>query len=228
MSSTRLLVLGTVRIFQPVHGYFVRRELLSWQAEKWAHLNPGSIYNALRTLTTDGFLENVGTETHGGRPARTSYRLTADGETEFLTLERDALWNVDPFAPDGLLAAWSFAWAFRREEVISAFGHRLQQIDASAQAAKFAIKDLQHNPGTPEHVAEHIRLNQARLDGEAVWTRELLKRLHQGEYWFAEEPNPPWTNHSGSTETETASHRAENSNNSRVGDTSLPSPTNRR
>ena len=28
MSSTRLLVLGAVRIFQPVHGYDVRRELL--------------------------------------------------------------------------------------------------------------------------------------------------------------------------------------------------------
>ena len=36
MSATRLLVLGVVRIFQPVHGYFVRRELLSWRAESWA------------------------------------------------------------------------------------------------------------------------------------------------------------------------------------------------
>ncbi len=41
MSVTRLLVLGAVRIFQPTHGYFVRRELASWQVEEWAHLNPG-------------------------------------------------------------------------------------------------------------------------------------------------------------------------------------------
>lgn len=194
MSSTRLLVLGVVRIFQPVHGYFVRRELLSWQAEQWAHLNPGSIYNALRTLTRDGFLEDLGTEVHGGRPARTSYRLTPDGETEFLTLEREALWNVDPFAPDNLLAAWSFAWVFGRDEVTAAFEHRLQQIDASGQAAQYAIEGLRHDLGTPRHVAEHIRLNQSRLDGEATWARELLKRLHQGEYWFAGEPNPPWEN----------------------------------
>ena len=45
MTSNRLLVLGAVRIFQPVHGYLVRRELLSWHAEEWAHLNPGSVYN---------------------------------------------------------------------------------------------------------------------------------------------------------------------------------------
>ena len=50
MSSTRLLILGAVRIFQPVHGYFVRRELLTWRVEQWAKINPGSIYNALRTL----------------------------------------------------------------------------------------------------------------------------------------------------------------------------------
>ena len=49
MSATRLLVLGAVRIFQPAHGYLVRRELLSWDVENWAAINPGSIYNMLRT-----------------------------------------------------------------------------------------------------------------------------------------------------------------------------------
>ena len=44
----------------------------------------------------------------------------------------------------------------------------------------------------PTTVAEHYRLCQARLDGEAAWARQLLDRLHAGEYWFAEEPDPPW------------------------------------
>jgi DNA-binding PadR family transcriptional regulator len=158
MSSTRLLVLGAVRIFQPVHGYFVRRELVSWHAEQWAHLNPGSVYNALRSLTRAGFLEEVGTETQGGRPMRTTYRLSADGESEFLVLLRDALWNVDPFAPDKLLAAWSFAWALQREEVIAAFEHRLEQIDAAGGAIEYAIDDLRRDPEKPDHVAEHLRL----------------------------------------------------------------------
>ena len=39
MTVTRMLVLGAVRIFQPTHGYFVRRELGTWQAAEWAHLN---------------------------------------------------------------------------------------------------------------------------------------------------------------------------------------------
>jgi DNA-binding PadR family transcriptional regulator len=192
VSSTRLLVLGAVRIFQPAHGYFVRRELLSWHAEEWAHLNPGSVYNALRSLTRDGYLEEVGTEAEGGRPARTTYQLTADGETEFLTLLRDALWNVAPNAPGDLLAAWSFAWAFKREEVTAAFQHRLAQIAASRQAAEFAIEDLARDPEKPAHVAEHVRLTQARLEGEATWTRAILEGLRRGEFWFEGEPDPPW------------------------------------
>jgi DNA-binding PadR family transcriptional regulator len=192
MSSTRLLVLGAVRIFMPVHGYFVRSELLSWHADEWAHVNPGSIYNALRTLTREGYLEEAGTETQGGRPARTTYKLTADGDSEFLALLRAALWTVAPYAPAELLAAWSLAWALKREEVIAAFEHRLAQIAGAAQAAEFTAADYARDPAKAAHVAENVRLTQARLDGEANWTRRILDGLRAGEFWFAGEPNPPW------------------------------------
>src|SRR5882757_11215585 len=96
MSSTRLLVLGVVRIFQPVHGYDVRRELLSWRAHEWASVKPGSIYNALKSLSRDGLLEIVGTSQVGGRPERTTYRVSSVGNEEFSSLLREAWWNVRP------------------------------------------------------------------------------------------------------------------------------------
>jgi DNA-binding PadR family transcriptional regulator len=192
MSATRLLLLGTVRIFQPVHGYFVRRELLSWHAESWAHLNPGSVYNGLRSLAREGFVEEVGTEVEGGRPARTTYRLTADGESEFMVLLRGALWNVATHDPAELMAGWSFAWALSREEVIAALEHRVEQIVASARASEFAIEGIRRGHGTPDTVVEHFRLTQARLDGEASWARALTERLRAGEYWFEGEPDRPW------------------------------------
>jgi DNA-binding PadR family transcriptional regulator len=192
MSATRLLLLGTVRIFQPVHGYFVRRELLSWHADAWANLNPGSVYNGLRSLARDGFVEEVETEAHGGRPARTTYRLTGDGQTEFLRLLRNALWNVSLESAD-LMAAWSFAWALKREEVIAALESRIDQVEASARATELAIEDIPGSHDTPNTVAEHYRLAQARLDGEAAWARQLLERLQAGEYWFEGEPDPPWS-----------------------------------
>ena len=193
MSATRLLLLGTVRIFQPVHGYLVRRELLSWHAEAWAHLNPGSVYNGLRSLEREGFVEEVGTEAQGGRPARTTYRLTGDGESEFMMLLRAALWNVSTHDPADLMAAWSFAWALKRDEVIAALEHRVEQIEASARANEFAIEGIERSPDTPDTVVEHFRLTQARLDGESTWARDLIERLRAGEYWFEGEPGRPWS-----------------------------------
>ena len=76
MSTTRMLVLALVRWLEPVHGYEVRRELVSWNVEEWANIAPGSIYHALRKLTEEGLLEEVATEKVAGRPARTLYRTT--------------------------------------------------------------------------------------------------------------------------------------------------------
>jgi hypothetical protein len=89
MSATRLLVLGAVRIFQPIHGYDLRRELMSWHADEWANISFGSIYFALKKMTADGLLEEVDTGRSGGRPEKTRYRLTAAGETEFQSLLRE-------------------------------------------------------------------------------------------------------------------------------------------
>jgi DNA-binding PadR family transcriptional regulator len=188
VSTTRLVILGAVRIFQPVHGYFVRRELMTWRADEWAPLNPGSVYNALRTLARDDFLEETGTEASDGRPARTLYRLTDDGETEFLMLLRDALWQLHPDDPSRLMAGVSFMWALSREEVRAALEHRVAQIEAAHRGLGFSVGDLLSNPRKPRHVAEVLRLVDARMGGEAVWAHEMLARLEAGEYAFAGEP----------------------------------------
>jgi DNA-binding PadR family transcriptional regulator len=193
VSPTRLLVLGCVRIFQPAHGYLIRQELLSWHADEWAHLNPGSIYNALRSLTKQGFLEEVGTEAAGGRPARTTYRLTPAGEEEFQALLRAGLTELAPHEPANLLAAWSFSWALPRSEVIEALEGRLEQITGHASQTAIAIAGIDDAEDVPAHVVEHLRLSQARMDGEAAWVVGVLERLRAGDYWYEGEPNRPWS-----------------------------------
>jgi len=39
-TETRLLLLGAVAIFEPVNGYQIRRELVSWGVESWANIRP--------------------------------------------------------------------------------------------------------------------------------------------------------------------------------------------
>jgi DNA-binding PadR family transcriptional regulator len=184
MSSTRLLMLGAVRIFQPVHGYFVRRELLTWRVEQWASINPGSIYNALRTLERDGFIEAVDTE---DKPARTTYRLTPDGETEFQALLREALWRVVPNDPARLYTAISFMWALSRAEVIEALESRLAQLDALHRGMPYMLGTLMDHPDKPRHIAEFAYLQDEFVMGERAWTESCLARIREGAYTFAGE-----------------------------------------
>ncbi len=141
MSSTRLLVLGAVRIFQPVHGYDVRRELLSWRVDQWANVAPGSIYNALKTLTKENFLKVVGTGQIGGRPERTQYSLTAEGEKEYQTLLRATWWKVAP-PLDELMPALCFMPSLSAEELTAALEHRITALEGALKHLEFARKEI--------------------------------------------------------------------------------------
>ena len=187
MSSTRLLVLGVVRIFQPVHGYDVRRELLSWRADQWANVAPGSVYNALKSMTRDGLLQVVGTNQIGGRPERTSYRLTPEGENEFQDLLRATLWRVLP-PIDPLMPGLCFFPVMRGDELIAALKHRVTQIQGQLEQMEYTLSELP-NAATPAHGKELYRLVAARAAAEIPWAEELVKRLERGEY--AGPPSPP-------------------------------------
>jgi DNA-binding PadR family transcriptional regulator len=179
MSTTRLLVLGVVRMFQPVHGYFVRRELLSWRADQWAAINPGSIYGALKSLTKEAFLEEI----PGGKGDKTRYRLTSDGEGELHALLREALWQVRTFHPDALMAGLALMWMIPRDEAIEILDGRLAQLRAQrAQTARLAESE-----GMPGMSREMFRFNVALIDGEIGWLEGFAQRVRDGEYAFAGE-----------------------------------------
>jgi DNA-binding PadR family transcriptional regulator len=180
MSSTRLLVLGAVRIFQPVHGYDVRRELLSWRVDKWANVAPGSIYNALKTLTKEKFLKVVGTGQIGGRPERTQYSLTADGEKEYQTLLRATWWKVAP-PLDELMPALCFMPSLSTAELTAALEHRITALEGALKHLEFSRKEI-HPPETPEHVKELYDRMHAILNAEIPWARTLIGRLGRGTY----------------------------------------------
>jgi DNA-binding PadR family transcriptional regulator len=189
MSSTRLLVLGVVRIFQPVHGYDVRRELLSWRVDQWANVAPGSIYNALKSLTKEKFLTVVGTGQVGGRPERTQYSLTVDGEKEFQALLRATWWRVLP-PIDDLMPALCFMPSLTQEELVAALQHRITAIEGAIKHIEFSRKDIKP-PDTPEHVKELYDRMAMNLAADIPWARSLIDRLNRGVYQVGITKPPP-------------------------------------
>src|SRR6478609_1918368 len=103
--ETRMLLLGAVALFEPVNGYQFRRELLSWQVDRWAHTNPGSIYHGLTSLTGQGFLDRHDLLDAGREVA--VYELTDGGRAELRRLMIEALETVNPYERTGFTVAFS-------------------------------------------------------------------------------------------------------------------------
>jgi DNA-binding PadR family transcriptional regulator len=195
MSATRLLVLGVIRIAQPVHGYDVRRELLTWRLEELANVKPGSIYSAIRTLERDGCIAVHSRASEDSRPERTTYVLTSEGEKEFHLLLRQCWWNVttgaEPLAPALCLMVF-----LPREELIAALQARLAQLEghlASTAFTRNSIKDgaTGSDGGIPEHVREILDFVSGRTRAELEWARSLQRKLRDGAYTFTGEDGFP-------------------------------------
>ncbi|WP_410596676.1 PadR family transcriptional regulator [Amycolatopsis sp. lyj-23] len=187
MSTTRLLVLGVVRMYGRAHGYQVRRELLSWSADKWANVQPGSIYHALKKMSAEDLLEQVDVEPGAG-PDRVAYRLTEDGEQEYQVLLSKALSDPSLNHPD-LSAGISLMTSFPRARVINLLRHRLVHLEAEQRQARMMLEEVKASMelGTPEHVGELYRLWGGITDASLNWLQGLIARLEAGEYVMADE-----------------------------------------
>jgi DNA-binding PadR family transcriptional regulator len=174
-----MMILGLVRMLQPVHGYDVRRELLSWQADKWANVQPGSVYHALRKLSEEGMLREVSTASVGGRPARTSYEITDKGQAEFETLLRDLWWNVhtpaDPFD-----AAVAYLPALPREEAVAALQNRARVLTATVETMRASTGLAWMRDHKPTHVTWLFELGIARMEGEIAWCERIAGLIESG------------------------------------------------
>ena len=173
-----MMILGVVQWLQPVHGYDVRRELLSWNADKWANVQPGSIYHGLRKLSEEGLLREVATEQVGARPARTSYEITAKGEAEFQSQLRNHWWNIAS-APDPFVAAFAFLPSLPREEAAAALRNRAMQLSAGVKQLEAALA-ADWLDKKPIYVSWMWELSMARAAAEIDWCSRIATRIESG------------------------------------------------
>ena len=186
MSAIRLLVLGAVRRRGRAHGYQIRSDLEASGAHEWSTATSGSIYHALKSMTTQGLLRmhDTGPSDAGG-PPRTEYELTPQGEDAFFTMLRDALSSRDPRL-DLFTAAVGHLDDLSRDEAIA-----LLRIRADAMDAWQASITAHIPPGTDLDtwgpIGEVLRLWLHTAETRAEWTRRLIRRLEDGAFQMAGE-----------------------------------------
>src|SRR6266542_4281519 len=160
VSATRLLVLGVVRMHGTAHGYQVRRELLTWSADRWGNVAPGSIYHALKQMAKEGLLDQVDIEPGGSGP---------DAASEY-----------------NFAAALTFLTALPRKRAISLLRHRMTQL--TGRRANLAnLLEEGAGWGQPAHISEMYRLWRVGADATIEGAEGLVKRLEAGEYVMAAE-----------------------------------------
>lgn len=185
--TTRMLVLGAVQIFGPVNGYQLRRELLSWEVERWAYLNPGSIYSMLTTLEKQGAIERHDLELDGARPVAV-YTVTRAGGTEFERLVYESLATV----PDSgdvlpLRVAMNFGAALTRARFLEAVAERVRLLWAGLDGFDGKIAQLRDPPLVPPHVLSELRLEAALARAQLDWLIELQSEVRGGGLVFADD-----------------------------------------
>ena len=175
--ETRMLLLGAVALFEPVNGYQIRRELLSWQVDRWAHTNPGSIYHGLASLTRLGHL--VRHDLVDGGRAVAVYELAEGGRTELDRLMVDALETVNPYERSGFTVAFSMLPLLDRAQVLRSLTRRrvqLEQTVAEFAAAKVGV--------APPHATRGMLLWLDLAVAELAWLRETIEDVRSGTLAF--------------------------------------------
>lgn len=187
--TTRMLVLGVVSIFGPANGYQLRRELLSWEVERWAHLNPGSIYSMLSTLEKQGAIErhDIALE-DGGRPVAV-YTMTDAGAAEFQNLVYDAIATV-PDSGDALplRVALNFGPTMTRSRFLTAVRGRIEVLVMGREIIGQKITHLQSLKTIPPHVVSELGLEIALVDAQLGWLQGLVIDVENGSLDFTGDP----------------------------------------
>ncbi|NYE36294.1 DNA-binding PadR family transcriptional regulator [Nocardioides cavernae] len=179
--TTRMLLLGAVAMFEPVNGYQIRRELVSWRVDEWANLGPGSIYGGLSTLVKLGQVVRHDVDDEGRTVA--VYEITQSGRGELARLLGEGLETVTLFNAVGFHAAFGMLPLLDRDVATRHLEVRLHEVDRALEA---------WDPGSgheaPPHAVHGVRLWLATLREERVWLADTVGRLRSGEFDLAGEP----------------------------------------
>jgi len=185
--ATRLLVLGVVVLFEPVNGYQVRRELLSWEVDDWAGVNPGSVYSMLATLTKQGAIERHDLLPDGLVREVAVYTVTRKGHEEMRRLIERGL-SAAPIDPGWLRAAVSLAPIAERATVVELLHRRIVDLVRRISLVERRSEALRDEPGTPAHVWWTSEYELALLRAEADWCERFAQAVERGEMFFAGDP----------------------------------------
>lgn len=176
MSAIRILLLGLLNDKKPRHGYEIKQELESWDAERWANISYGSIYFALKKMKEENLLQSKDEVSEDNKPERVLYEITPAGTDQFLVLLKKQWWEQKPLI-DPFQVALTFMKDLPKDELITALEFRMDTL-------KIHIKSMDRivtlRTKDARYVAQ-LKLSSAHTKVELEWIEEAIQKVKRGE-----------------------------------------------
>jgi DNA-binding PadR family transcriptional regulator len=172
---------------RPMHPYEMYRLLLERHEDRRVKVRPGSLYHTVARMAELDLVEAVGTERDGGRPERTTYRITDAGRDALAERIRTLLAtpvNEYPQFPVALGEVHNLP----RHEVVELLTVRIRRIEAElAESAMLLRAAAERQVEDAYLLAAHYQ--RELLTTELEWLTELIARLERKELrWPSEDP----------------------------------------
>lgn len=187
-----LAVLGLLKE-QPLHGYALRKLLTQRLGAFW-RVSFGSLYPTLRKLERAGAVERV-RDDGGGRRRRQVYRITSQGEQQFLSLLEagdSGGWEEEKFP-----LRLAFFRYLRPETRIRLLERRRAELVQRLGDSRASLERA-YAEGTDGYVVALIRHGVERTEADVAWLDHLIaaeRALASGGDAGAEPPSADSAGH---------------------------------
>ncbi|AEA23092.1 PadR family transcriptional regulator [Pseudonocardia benzenivorans] len=169
---------------KPMHPYEMYRLMMERHEGRVVKVRPGSLYHTVARLADASLVEAVGTDREGGRPERTTYRVTPAG--------RDALraWITEnlgvpvkeyPRFPLALGEAHNLP----RAEAIALLRARIDALQADVDESEPLLAEAMTRVQEAHLLDNHYLIAMARA--EIGWLTRLVERLETKELTWPSE-----------------------------------------
>lgn len=173
-----LAVLGLL-LEQPMHPHAMATALRERQLDQAFKVTTGSLYDTVRALARDGWIEATDTEQVGGRPARTVYRHTSEGKRQFTDWLDELIREPSQEYPR-FLSAVSYLGALGRQRAAQALRERAAALEARIAAGEKAYREATERHGAPRLFVIEAEYARAMADAELRWVRQTAEEIERG------------------------------------------------
>ncbi|NOJ73973.1 PadR family transcriptional regulator [Paenibacillus alvei] len=126
---TIVMVLGLLLKYGPMSGYEIQQKMQSAKTDKWAYVQPASIYHALRKLDKDELVTLQSIEQTGNR-SKAIYSITSKGKKEFHSMLISAFKKASVVFPTPLYTVLTFMDEAPVEEIVNSLTVQQQAIQS--------------------------------------------------------------------------------------------------